>query len=56
MPSVCFYFEVHQPYRLRPYSFFDIGAKNDYEDARQNRDVLRKVGRKMLSAHELPAA
>ena len=46
MPSVCFYFEVHQPYRLRPYSFFDIGAKKDYEDAQQNRDVMRKVAEK----------
>lgn len=46
MPSVCFYFEVHQPYRLRPYSFFDLGAKNDYEDVEQNRDVMRKVAEK----------
>lgn len=46
MPSVCFYFEVHQPCRFRPYSFFDIGAKNDYEDVEQNRSVLRKVADK----------
>ena len=46
MPSVCFCFEVHQPYRLRPYSFFDMGAKNDYEDAQHNRDVMQKVAEK----------
>lgn len=43
MPSVCFTFEVHQPCRLRPYSFFDIGAKNDYEDVELNRSIIRKV-------------
>lgn len=46
MPSVCFCFEVHQPYRLRPYSFFDLGARNDYEDEQHNRDVMRKVAEK----------
>ena len=46
MPSVCFCFEVHQPYRFRPYSFFDLGAKNDYEDAQQNRSLMRNVAEK----------
>ena len=26
MPDVCFYFQVHQPYRLRRYRVFDIGT------------------------------
>ena len=43
MPSVCFTFEVHQPCRLRPYGFFDMGAKNDYEDVELNRSIIRKV-------------
>ena len=46
MPSVCFCFEVHQPYRLRPYSFFDLGARNDYEDVQQNRSIMRSVAEK----------
>ncbi len=46
MPSVCFCFEVHQPYRFRPYSFFDLGARNDYEDAQQNRSLMRNVAEK----------
>ena len=25
--SICFYFQVHQPYRLRTYRFFEIGKK-----------------------------
>ncbi len=46
MPALCFYFQVHQPYRLRPYSFFDIGAQPYYEDATINCDILLKVARK----------
>jgi len=28
MPAICLYFEVHQPYRLRPVSIFDVGGAN----------------------------
>lgn len=30
MVSMCFYFQVHQPYRVRKYSIFDIGKEKDY--------------------------
>ena len=43
MPSVCFYFQVHQPYRVRPYGIFDIGSKHDYFNAEMNREICRKV-------------
>lgn len=46
MPSVCFYFQVHQPRRLRPYGVFDIGRRHDYFDAALDEAVLRKVARK----------
>lgn len=46
MPSICFYFQVHQPYRLRPYSFFDIGHNHYYFDDEKNRQVLNKVAEK----------
>lgn len=46
MPSVCFYFQVHQPFRIRPYSFFDIGRDHYYEDEKKNREVLDKVAEK----------
>ena len=46
MPSVCFYFQVHQPYRLREFRFFDIGVDNDYEDVEKNRAVMQKVASK----------
>ena len=54
MPSVCFYFQVHQPLRLRPYTFFDIGRSHDYEDEAKNRDILNKVAQKCyLPANEI---
>ncbi len=43
MPSICFYFQVHQPYRLRNYSFFDIGSNHNYYDDLKNKEVLDKV-------------
>jgi alpha-amylase len=46
MPSVCFYFQVHQPYRLRPYSVFDIGRRSDYFDDALNAAILRRVADK----------
>lgn len=46
MPSVCFYFQVHQPYRLRRYSFFDLGKDHFYEDGEKNRAILNKVSDK----------
>jgi len=46
MPSVCFYFQVHQPFRIKRYSFFDIGKDHFYEDDIKNREVLNKVSEK----------
>ena len=44
MPSVCFYFQVHQPVRLRHYTVFD---KNDYYfDDHKNGTICRKVANK----------
>ncbi len=41
MASVCFYFQVHQPFRLRRYSVFD--TDRHYFDDRQNADLCRKI-------------
>ncbi len=46
MPSVCLYFQVHQPRRLRRFSFFDIGHLHDYEDEEENRRILERVAAK----------
>lgn len=41
MASVCFYFQVHQPLRLRRYSVFDTDS--DYFDDFRNAEICRKV-------------
>jgi len=46
MVSTCFYFQVHQPYRLANYSVFDIGNNRDYFFEKKNREVLQKVAGK----------
>ena len=46
MNTVCMYFEVHQPYRLKPYGVFNIGNDPFYLDAEKNRQILRKVADK----------
>ncbi len=51
MPSICFYFQVHQPMRIKRYRFFDIGKEhnyfNDHSDTDLNNEkVLKKVSRK----------
>ncbi len=43
MRSICFYFQVHQPLRLKTYRFFDIGANHHYYDEYQNRSIIRRV-------------
>ena len=43
MPAVCLYFQVHQPFRLRRYSYFDIGRIHRYDDEEKNRLILDKV-------------
>ena len=42
-PSICIYFQVHQPDRLRQYRFFDIGNDSHYYDDFSNRTILRRV-------------
>ncbi len=46
MVDVCFYFQVHQPYRLRNYTIFDIGKNSNYFDEEKNAKILRRVGDK----------
>lgn len=47
MTGICFYFQVHQPFRLRKdYSFFHIGQDHFYEDVEANAGICRKVAEK----------
>ena len=41
--TVCLYFQVHQPDRLRQYRFFDICRDSHYYDDFANRTVLKRV-------------
>lgn len=43
MRTICFYFQVHQPFRLRRYRFFDIGNDHYYYDDYTNESILNKV-------------
>jgi len=44
--SVCLYFQVHQPTRLRLYRFFDIGKDSHYYDDYTNRTILKRIAQK----------
>lgn len=46
MTAVTFYFQVHQPWRLRRYTFFDIGRRQDYFDDIENERILKRVAEK----------
>lgn len=46
MPAVNFYFQVHQPVRIRPYDTFHIGRRHDYFDDQLNGEIMRKVADK----------
>ncbi len=50
--AIVLYLLMHQPYRVNPYSVFDIGTQHDYfngaqwEDKRNNEFIFRKVAEK----------
>src|SRR5262245_31427909 len=46
MTSVVFYFQVHQPMRLRHFTFFDIGANAQWFDDAENARIVRRVAEK----------
>lgn len=41
--SICIYFQIHHPERLRKYQFFDIGKKHNYFDNYANRSELEDL-------------
>src|SRR3989344_4544521 len=51
MLSVCPYFHVHQPWRVKRYRVFDVGHDHDYfndgsESSLNNKFIIEKVARK----------
>ena len=45
MKTVCLYFQVHQPWRLKTYRFFNIGKDHNYLDDLTNRAIMQKIAR-----------
>ncbi len=43
MKNVCFYLNIHQPYRLKRYRFFDIGNDHYYYDDFANEDIISNL-------------
>ena len=43
MKSICFYFQIHQPFRLKRYRFFDIGNDHYYYDNFANEDIITRI-------------
>ncbi len=43
MKTICFYFQIHQPFRLKRYRFFDIGADHYYYDDFINEQILQRI-------------
>lgn len=43
MKTICLYFQVHQPLRLKRYRFFDIGNEHYYYDDYSNESIMRRV-------------
>ena len=41
--AICLYFQVHQPFRLRRYRFFEMGHEHYYYDDFMNESILRKI-------------
>ena len=49
MASICFYFQVHQPLRMRKFSIFEDNSKDPYSlyfDVKLNREIFEKVAKK----------
>ncbi len=54
MKTICFYFQIHQPFRLKRYRFFDIGADHYYYDDFANEEMIRGLAeRSYLPANNL---
>ncbi len=45
MKSICLYLQIHQPFRLKRYRFFDIGKDHYYYDDFANDDIITRIAR-----------
>ena len=55
MASICFYFQVHQPYRIKRYRVFDIGQDSNYFNDESDQDLNnRRIFEKVAGKSYLP--
>lgn len=52
MKAISFYFQIHQPFRLKRYRFFDIGNDHYYYDDFQNDEIVTRIAERAY----IPAA
>lgn len=43
--KICLGFKVHQPVRIKPYRFFDVGNHSNYFDDDKNKEMLQSVAK-----------
>lgn len=43
MKTICLYFQIHQPFRLKRYRFFNIGYDHYYYDDFANEDIMQRI-------------
>lgn len=54
MKAICFYFQIHQPFRLKTYHFSDIGNDHYYYADFTNEDIITRISqRSYLPANEM---
>jgi alpha-amylase len=54
MRTICLYFQIHQPFRLKRYRFFSIGNDHYYYDDYLNESILSRVAaRSYLQANKV---
>jgi alpha-amylase len=46
MKTICLYFQVHQPFRLKRYRFFNIGYDHYYYDDFANEDIMQRIAQR----------
>ena len=53
MKAICFYFQIHQPFRLKNYRFFNIGNDHYYYDDFANDEIITRIAhRSYLPANQ----
>ncbi len=43
MSKICFYFQIHQPSRIKPFRIFDIGEDDSYFDENKDCEIFQRV-------------